>query len=198
MIAAHLVKTEKGKRRGQIIHLQFYKLTSSIHADLSSISSVSQQEVRQTEQHAQLFPLPPWSPKLLRQQLGEISHLGLSSFQGVSGSLAHSPFFHCTLGGAALCSNFFLSFSRLNGLLMLVFRRYVQLLHLKNCTKRYCHAPTDSNCNCCDTSHGFSETEVDSPTLEWGGWQTLYSWVPVENIILTLLSPVGVKSSAQC
>lgn len=111
MITTHLVKTDKGMRRGQVTHLQFYKSTSPIHADFSSISSVSQQEVRQAERPAQLFPLPPWSPLLLREQLVVISQLGLSSFQSISGKLAHPPFFHCTLGEAALCSNFLCSFS---------------------------------------------------------------------------------------
>lgn len=92
-ITAHSVKTDEGMWRGQIIHLQVYKSTGPIHTDFFSISSVSQQEVRQAEQPAQLFPLPLWSPMLLRQQLGGISQLGLSSFQGVSGNLAHPPFF---------------------------------------------------------------------------------------------------------
>lgn len=111
MITTHWVKTDEGMRRGQIIHLQFYKWTGPIHADFSSIGSVSQQEVRQAEQPAQLIPLPLWCPMLLRQQLAGISQLVLSSFQGISGNLAHPPFFHCTLGEAALCSNFLLSFS---------------------------------------------------------------------------------------
>lgn len=52
VITAHLVKTDKGMRRRQIIRLQFYKSTGPIHADFSSITSVSQQEVRQAEQSA--------------------------------------------------------------------------------------------------------------------------------------------------
>lgn len=76
------MKTDEGMWRGQIIHLQVYKSTGPIHTDFFSISSVSQQEVRQAEQPAQLFPLPLWSPMLLRQQLGGISQLGLSSGGG--------------------------------------------------------------------------------------------------------------------
>lgn len=140
-----------------------------------------QQWVRQGGQHAQLFPLPPFSPMFLRQQWGGVTSWGFPHAK-VSQATRHvciSVSFHCMFVGVALYSISFLSFSSPIVLLMQwpVFRSSVELLHPEKCIKRHCHGPADSNCNCYGASHGLSGTEVSSCTLKWGDY-TLHSVSP--------------------